>query len=173
MTTVLFRLYDTPDRARQIARELLHNGIPRDGIMIVGPADAPGEEVSHHDRNRERKGSFADIDPASHNRNVEREGSFGDRDPSYHSTEREREGSFADTDPVYHDASVEREGSFADTAMERAADENLVTNLTQAGLRQREAEECAAQIRQGAVLLIVRVPDNQAAQAAAMIHQSD
>lgn len=76
MNTVLFSIYNTSERAEQIAHQLLDNGFPGDTIRLIGPASHPGGEVAYHDRHAERKGSFADHDPVYHNRNREREGSF-------------------------------------------------------------------------------------------------
>jgi|GEM_PF-4707090 len=172
MNTVLFSIYNTSERAEQIAHQLLDNGFPGDTIRLIGPASHPGGEVAYHDRHAERKGSFADHDPVYHNRNREREGSFADHDPVYHDRHAERKGSFADHDPVYHNRNREREGSFANGMTHQESDEALIARLTDAGLARPDAEQGATHIRNGATLLIIQVPASRAAQAAAIVHQS-
>jgi hypothetical protein len=50
--------------------------------------------------------------------------------------------------------------------------EALVARLNDAGLARPDSEQCATQIRNGATLLVIQVPDGRAAQAAAIVHQS-
>ena len=154
MNTVLFSIYNTSERAEQIAHQLLDNGFPGDTIRLIGPASHPGGEVAYHDRHAEREGSFADHDPVYHDRHAE------------------RKGSFADHDPVYHNRNREREGSFANGMTHQESDEALIARLTDAGLARPDAEQGATHIRNGATLLIIQVPASRAAQAAAIVHQS-
>jgi hypothetical protein len=168
MTTILFEHYHDLAQVKQVIQKLLNAGFARDSISIIDPAVAEqlaasgsGGQLAYHDRNVERQGSFADVEPSYHDRNVERQGSFADVEPSYHDRAAEPQGSFANTEPSYHNRNVERKGSFAD--IEPAGDrDSLVHALMQAGLTANDAASGAAQLRQGASLVLIHLSAEEA-----------
>jgi hypothetical protein len=150
MTTILFEHYHDLAQVKQVIQKLLNAGFARDSISIIDPAVAEQLAAS---------GSGGQL--AYHDRNVERQGSFADVEPSYHDRAAEPQGSFANTEPSYHNRNVERKGSFAD--IEPAGDrDSLVHALMQAGLTANDAASGAAQLRQGASLVLIHLSAEEA-----------
>lgn len=176
MTIVMCKSYDTLEQARQVRQALLEAGFPAKSIGVIDPGIlGQGAEARSDawpfmaDRNLDRQGSFADVEPASHDRNLERKGSFADAEPAIRDRNLERQGSFADADPTYYDRNAERKGTFADREPEAVDGDGLAEALRRAGLSAPDADREARAVRGGATLILVQTPSGSMATAAQLL----
>ena len=155
MNTALYGLYDDKQLAEQARAKLIASGIKPRAIQTLALSS---EERDH-------AGGFGDTEAHMHGAERDHAGGFGDTEAHMHSAERDHAGGFGDTEAHMHGAERDHAGSFAS----HRHPDDILRELSKAGIADGDAQACLMRMAQGAMLLLVQPSADQIAQAAEIL----